>query len=462
MKPTVLLTVVNNDLCIGCGVCAAICPDNALEIQFNKFGEFNPVSIKECTKQCGLCLTVCPFGKGNPDEDIIGQQLFGGVPGIQHRSETGYSLATYAGYSNVGRHREHGSSGGMATWLLEIMLKDKIVDAVACVTPNPDQEKLFKFTLFTTAEEVRVSAGSAYYPVELSEVIRYIVDNPGRYAVIGLPCFVKAIRLAQQKNKKLRERIVLVLGLTCGQLKSKYYTSYLATLAGMNEVPVKVRFRGKDTNQPANNFYFFCVDRHGKECRIYFNESEAWGNRWFTPNACNYCDDIFAECADVTFMDAWLPKYSSDPRGTNLVIVRSLYLNEIIRHGIESGEMNVNDIVIDEVIQSQEGLITIKRNYLAHRLYRAHKQGFELPMKRVKIAEIVNPLIRMDIELKEEMQRVSRNNFADRIGKDDFNIRAFRQSMIPYLNKIRLVRLISTGLSVPQLGIRKIMRYIHG
>jgi hypothetical protein len=124
--------------------------------------------------------------------------------------------------------------------------------------------------------------------------------------------------------------------------------------------------------------------------------------------------------------------------------------------------MNVNDIVIDEVIQSQEGLIAQKRKFLGHRLYRAHMLGLELPMKRVKSAAIVNPLTRMDIELKEEMQRVSRNNFADRIGKDDFNIQAFRQSMIPYLNKIRLIRLISRGLSVPQLGIRKIMRYIHG
>lgn len=33
------------------------------------------------------------------------------------------------------------------------------------------------------------------------------------------------------------------------------------------------------------------------------------------PRACNYCDDVFAECADVTCMDAWLPEYSQDHRG---------------------------------------------------------------------------------------------------------------------------------------------------
>jgi coenzyme F420-reducing hydrogenase beta subunit len=464
MKPAVLLTVVNNDLCIGCGLCAGICPDNVLQIRYNQFGEYNPVSIGECTKQCGLCLKVCPFAKGNPDEDKIGQQLYGEVPEIQYRSETGYSLATYAGYSGIGGHREHGSSGGMATWLLETMLKIGIIDAVACITHNPDPDKLFKFAIFTKAEDVRASAGSAYYPVELSEVIRYIIDNSGRYAVVGVPCFVKAIRLAQQKNKKLRERIIVVLGLNCGQLKSKNYTAYLASLAGLKEAPIKVHFRGKDSGQTANNYFFSCTDKQGKERRIYQNEgvSEAWGNRWFTPNACNYCDDIFAECADVTFMDAWLPKYSSDPRGTNIDIVRTVRVNELLRDGIESGDINVNNIVIDEVIQSQEGLIAQKRKFLGHRLYRAHMLGLELPMKRVKSAAIVNPLTRLDIELKEEMQRVSRNNFADRIGKDDFNIQAFRQSMIPYLNKIRLIRLISRGLSVPQLGIRKIMRYIHG
>ena len=44
---------------------------------------------------------------------------------------------------------------------------------------------------------------------------------------------------------------------------------------------------------------------------------------YFKLNPCNYCDDVFAELADVVFMDAWLPKYSKDPLGHSLVINRN-------------------------------------------------------------------------------------------------------------------------------------------
>jgi len=83
-------------------------------------------------------------------------------------------------------------------------------------------------------------------------------------------------------------------------------------------------------------------------------------------------------------------------------------------------------------------------------------------MKRVKSAAIMNPLIRMDIEFKEKMQQESRNNFSEKILKDDFYNQAFRQSMTPYLKKIRLLRKVSAGLSLPLVGFRKIKRYIHG
>jgi coenzyme F420 hydrogenase subunit beta len=464
MKSMVLSAVVNNDLCIGCGVCAAICPDNILEIQFNKYGEFNPVSIAECTKDCGLCLKVCPFANGNPDENILGQRLFGEVPGIQHQSEPGYFLSTFVGYSNVGGHREHGSSGGMATWLLETLLKDKIVDAVACITHNNDPEKLFNYAIFTSVDEVRASSGSAYYPVELSEVIRHIVDNPGKYAVIGLPCFVKSIRLAQQRNKILHERIVLVLGLTCGQLKSKYFTTYIGALAGLKEIPIRVNFREKDYQQPANNFYFIFNDQTENDCRIHWNEgiSEAWVNRWFTPNACNYCDDIFAECADVTFMDAWLPEFSTDSHGTNLVIVRSQLANEIVLMGIKAGTINASEIEVSEVMRSQAKVIVVKRSHLAYRLHDAHLRKDKLPKKRVGMKNAWNPILRWDIELKEKMQQNSKRCFASSLKDDTFDIRVFRQSMTTYLDRIRLLRRLSNSVLFPVTVIRYIRRCIHG
>ena len=99
MIPDVISTIVENDLCIGCGVCAAICPESVLQMRFNHVGEYNPFEDKKCIKECGLCLKVCPFADGNDNEDKLGKALFGAVPGIFHNKETGYYLDCFAGYA---------------------------------------------------------------------------------------------------------------------------------------------------------------------------------------------------------------------------------------------------------------------------------------------------------------------------------------------------------------------------
>src|SRR3546814_14119462 len=56
--------------------------------------------------------------------------------------------------------------------------------------------------------------------IELSAVIDQIRAVPGRYAVIGIPCFIKAIHLLRAKDAVLRDRIAFTLGLYCGHMKS--------------------------------------------------------------------------------------------------------------------------------------------------------------------------------------------------------------------------------------------------
>jgi coenzyme F420 hydrogenase subunit beta len=452
MKSSVIANVVEHDLCIGCGLCAALCPQDALSMQWNRYGEYNPVEMTPCTTECGLCLKVCPFADSGENEDTIGERLYGAVPGIQHRSETGYYLASYVGYSE--RHRATSASGGMATWLLEALLAEGVVDHVICVAPTGDPERLFAFRVFDTPEDVRTGAGSAYYPVEMSRVIRQVLEVPGRYAVTGLPCFLKAIRLAQQRNKKLRERIVVTVGLTCGQLKSRHFTDYVAALAGVQGEVTAVRYRGKSPDQPASNYHYVFTAADGEEQRIFWNEgiSEAWTNRWFTPRACSYCDDVFAECADVTCMDAWLPEYSRDSRGTSLVLVRSQAMREMVERG---QGISLDPIPVERVIQSQAGVVAIKRQHLACRLY-LDPQG--VPEKRVAPERPKNPFLRQEVVLKERMRVLSR----DRWGAGERDGKHLREAMGPDLGRLTAGRQISKIITFPVRTLRYIRRKVGG
>jgi len=45
--------VVGKNLCIGCGICASICPRENLKIEFNRFGEYNALEIdNSCGEKC--------------------------------------------------------------------------------------------------------------------------------------------------------------------------------------------------------------------------------------------------------------------------------------------------------------------------------------------------------------------------------------------------------------------------
>lgn len=459
MKLNVIDQIVNNDLCIGCGICTVVCPQKALSIQFNNYGEYIAVKKNNCTNECGLCLKVCPFSDGNMNETYLGAQIFNHVEKIKFLPETGYYLDSYVGYST--QFRRNGASGGIATWLLTTLLKNDIVDYVICATPHNDPEKLFKLEIFDNAFSVFNSSGSVYYPLEMSQVIQKVLDKSGRYAITGLPCFLKSLRLAAQKNTKLGERIVISIGLVCGQMKSKYYTTYLSELAGVSGELQKVYYRGKNPDKPANNYYFYCMNENGFEGKIFWDSgvSEAWVNRWFTPNACNFCDDVFAELADVTVMDAWLPEYSYDNSGTNLVLVRSPIVKEMISKGIECDEINVDKISIDKLIQSQAGVLDIKRVHLGYRLYLAHKNGLKVPKKRYEVSNNLGFFRNFELRLKNKMQNESKNIFVENYQKNCFDIEKFRSEMKKFIDRGVLCTSLKKLVKYPKRILKKCQRF---
>lgn len=390
-------SVIGKEFCCGCGVCAGICPTHALSIKWNEAGEYHPHLVNKCTG-CRVCLHVCPFEDTNPNEDEIGAKLFSQIPQIQHKSETGYYLSSYVGHVISDAERWKSASGGLATWFLKELLIRGIADAIVCVRKSSCGEKLYEFFIADSIEAVETAAGSAYYPTEMSAVVREILQFPKRYAVIGVPCFVKALRLAQEKNKKLHERIVCIAGLTCGKMKSTKFTQAVAELSGLQEEISSVHFRTKSLERPASQFSFAYTGVNGTQTSIAWTEGigKIWGSKEYNIPACNFCDDIFAECADVTFMDAWLPEYSKDSRGTSLVIVRSETAEEIFTSG---KDISLSPIPIEKVMASQRGVIKNKRELLSLRLAKEGKNA-NVPKKRVSPAPFNGVFLQLKLLVK--------------------------------------------------------------
>ena len=74
-----IMEVVDNGLCTGCGTCASMCPNSAIEMtKDNLKGVYLPkLDNKKCDK-CGICYRVCP-GKG-VDFKQLNSAIFGKEP----------------------------------------------------------------------------------------------------------------------------------------------------------------------------------------------------------------------------------------------------------------------------------------------------------------------------------------------------------------------------------------------
>ena len=413
--------IVVNGLCCGCGVCAGICPVCAIEIKWNKFGEYTPIEKSAKCNECGLCLQVCPFWNRNDNENTLSDKLFGFHPGVQKDEILGFFLDLYSGYSKNNQQHLQGASGGLTTWLLGSLLEQRIVERVCCVEPTNNSDTLFQFSTMDTVQDVQRASKSVYYPVELSQVIFEILNYDCSYAIVGLPCMLKALRLAMQCSTKLHKRIVVLIGLVCGQQKSKFFAEYLCALSGNRPSQlISASFRVKDTDRHHLDHRFEYKCDSGEEVvegHIYQSEGMGWlwGHDCFKLNACNYCDDITSELADVTFGDAVSKQYSYGNLGANFVIVRSGRIRDLLLKGAVSGEIVINKVPLLAVKERQYGVALLKRNDLQHRLYIARRKGDMLYIPKKRFA----PRIRLNIyhnwymELRDRLRFVTINTFAE-------------------------------------------------
>ncbi len=383
--------IVRSGLCIGCGSCVAQNDDANARIDFNRYGHFEPSGDASWMNQKSDSFSrTCPFSPSALNEDQLAAELF---PDIEYsNTHTGRFQSAYVGFVADDGFRDRGSSGGMVSWVLEELLRRGLVDGVAHVAPVDDPQgegRFFRYRIARTIEEIRGGAKSRYYPVEMSGILEEIRRTPGRYAVVGVPCFIKALQLLRREDAIIRERVAFTLGLFCGHMKS---ARLMESFAWQMDVSVKdiqrVEFRIKDATRPASVYTAQMTLRDGSEVRKdWWNLVDGdWGAGFFQNAACNFCDDVVGETADISFGDAWVEPYSSDGRGTNVVIVRHRVLDTLVKNAINDKRLQLEDVDAEFIHRTQAAGFRQRREGLSFRLYwrRVGRQRFLVqPRKRV-------------------------------------------------------------------------------
>lgn len=378
--------IIGSGLCIGCGSCVAQTQAPEVRMDFDAYGQLKPQGSAAWLRQPSASFTrTCPFSPAAANEDQLAAKRF---PTPLHRDKAlGSFDATYVGYVAEEKFRLRGSSGGLVSWVAAELLRQGLIDGVAHViaTPDPQREgRYFRYRISRTLAEINEGAKSRYYPIEMAEILQTIREVPGRYAVVGLPCFIKAVHLLRREDAVLRERIAFTLGLFCGHLKSARFAE---SFAWQLQVPLgqvqQVEYREKLPDRPANWYRAQLTLRDGQRVsKDWWHLADGdWGAGFYMNSACNFCDDVVAETADIAFGDAWVEPYSSDGRGTNVVIVRSPQVQQLVASAIQEGRLNLDAVDGQFVEQTQAAGFRQRREGLAYRLTWA-RRGVR-PRKRV-------------------------------------------------------------------------------
>lgn len=306
--------------CAACGVCSVVCPKGCIKFRFNKeLGCYHIiVDDNECIG-CGKCLQVCPIKKDEDSSD--------GIPFI------GNYKKIFAAYSKDEAIRRESASGGFITAFLCYLLEKGYADAALVSKREGVTGMSF---LATTKEDVISAKTSIYAPVDYSKGIKELTETGyNKIVVVGLPCHIHAISNLRRLNKRLDEKIVLMISIVCGKTPTTKAYHYIAKKNGFDFGSIY------DVSNRGNGWPGYMTIRHGNgEYKVPYRSKMSMGLVLSSPFLCNpgclSCIDGVGMTADIVVCDAWNKKYThSESDGWNYVMAKS----EIGLNFLEADEM---------------------------------------------------------------------------------------------------------------------------
>lgn len=307
--------------CTGCGLCKAL---GRSEMQKDERGFFHPVQDQNLYELCPASGLQC----SSFDETNI----------------WGRNCGVFIGWSNDVMLRQKASSGGITTQAACYLLENNYVDYVIHIGADAKDPTKTKLIYSQTSEEVKSHCGSRYsISSPLMEIDK--LDLHKKYAFIGKPCDVIALRNYMRILPELRKSILYIFSFFCMGVPSEKAQEKLLSALGCKNCK-SLTYRGN--GWPG---YTTSEDADGKTAKMDYNSS--WGRILGRDlmTACKYCIDGIGEMADISCGDAWYLTENQKPDFRehdvrNVIFARTeigfQLLSEMKRDGVISMEVYSN------------------------------------------------------------------------------------------------------------------------
>lgn len=353
-------TVVQNNLCISCGICAGICPTQAIESVYSDGMYLPKINHEQCTN-CGLCYKLCP-GKSCDYKELYA------IAGQDNPK----NIFT-GNYEDVfvlqGKNKEwlkNSGSGGVVSELVHELLKDKQYDAAFLVDTYSYGTEVFTHC-YESLDDNGQTAKSRYVTVNQREAIRYIRENRKKKVIlVGTSCFIQGFwRVMKQLH--LQKDNYFLIGLFCEQTMNYRVWEYFQYLAG-NKKMTGLHFKNKETGGWPGNMMLFMSDA---EKRTLPRGRRMEVKEYFCPERCLYCIDKLNQFADISVGDNYTGEHS-DIAGTSSVIVRSQTGKAVLEKYADKFHIWESSI---EAVQKSQVLDLRRYNYFWS-LYKSEQVGY--------------------------------------------------------------------------------------
>jgi len=372
-KENSIIKIARSGLCVGCGMCIAVCPNNAIELMIDgRKGIYLPIISTQKCNDCGACVKSCP-GMGI-DFKKYNLNIFGEFP---DDLLLGNHIKSYSGFACDKTVRINSSSGGLITALLIHALEHNLIDGALVTRMKRESPLEPESFIARTPKEIIDSSKSKYCPVPFNAGIREILNSEKdeRFAVVGLPCHIHGIRKLEDQSKIVRNKIPFHLGLFCTHTPTFAGTEFL-----LDKILTLKKSDIKNMHYRGSGWPGLMKIQTKNDRTIEFQYSGIWdkelvsvGNivmSFIHPRCCQ-CIDGSNELADISFADAWNDKYRNDVLGRSFIISRNKIGQDILRSAAESGKIEINEIDSKEIKESQKMLEFKKRRF--HSLRRLYK-----------------------------------------------------------------------------------------
>lgn len=340
--------VAAQNLCSGCGVCAAAMPDTIRMVE-TASGERRPLLTlsAQAPSDTAFALSVCPGAHLRHDPKDFDHHLHD-VSRIW-----GPVLEVWEGYAADPDIRWRGSSGGVVTALALHQLTSGQAAGVLHTGPRADDPARAETVLSRDREGLLAGAGSRYAPASPGEGLGLVEAETGPCVVVGKPCDVAGTRMLGLRRKALSEKVSLTIGIFCAGTPSQGGTTEAIRSLGLDPSRLTgLRWRGH--GWPGR---FVATTSDGATQSLTYEQS--WGailqkhRQW----RCMVCADHTGEFADLAVGDPWYRPVGPGDPGRSLVLVRTDVGRRAVQAAMVDGALVLERVPSEVIEWSQPNLV---------------------------------------------------------------------------------------------------------